>query len=196
MDHALRRAAACVLAVLVVPPPVQSAPDPPVRDVRVINEPGVHVVNEPTVNARSLPHKQPFQRSFAIEIPSGTLAASQAFSVPAGKRLVIEWVSGTTRVAATELVRMTLSTTASDEFGVHQIAPSVYKREFPGTEPPITPDFVVAFSQTTKLYADPGSSVGITVIRSEVREITPTVFGVSVSGYLVDCGGDPECPIP
>lgn len=91
---------------------------------------------------------------------------------------------------------MTVATFASEELVEHELAPSVYRRDFEGSDPPITPDFQVRFAQPVKLYADPGSTVIVTAIRSENLEVTPTGFAVSLSGYLVDCGSDPDCPIP
>jgi hypothetical protein len=180
---------AVVCAALLSSVPVLAGPrDPdPVR---------VRVVNTPTVKALPVAYKQPWHRALFIEVPAGSLSANASIAVPSGKRLVIEWVSGTTRVDAAELVRMTLASTASGEFASHEIAPSVYKRDFSSLSTPFAPDFIMAFSQSVKIYADPGTTVTIGAIRSENGEITPTGFGFSLSGYLVDCGGNPDCPIP
>lgn len=153
----------------------------------------VHVLSLPAVQT---PSKVPFQRAFYIEVPAGTLFASTEFGVPAGKRLVLEWVGGSSRVSGWENVRLTVSTTAGGVDADHDVATNGYRREFEGSSPPLNADFMVRFGQMVKLYADPGSFVQIAASRSEILEVTPTGFAVSVSGYLVDCGDDPACPLP
>lgn len=162
-----------------------------VKDVRVVNAP-----DEPVpITGKVLlgPSKEVFQRDVSIEVPAGSLSHGTTFSVPSGKRLVMEFVSGSTRVDAAELVRVNVRTTAAGEVVSHTVAPSVYRRELPAG---ITPDFIVTFAQSLRLYADPGTTVTVTATRSENQEITPTFFALAVSGYLVDCGPSPGCPIP
>lgn len=137
--------------------------------------------------------RHPFQRDVSVLVPAGSLSASSGFQVPAGQRLVIELVTGFTRVHVAELVRLTVATQAGSGVVVHHVAPSVYRRELP---PGVAPDFMVTFSQPVRIYADPGTQVTVTAARSENAEITPTFFALSLSGYLVDCGPAPGCPIP
>lgn len=152
----------------------------------------VRVVNPPA----AAPAKHPFQRSFFIEVPSGSLSATASFIVPAGKRLVIEFVAGNTRLSDWELVRLTLRTTAGGESAGHELTPNTYRRGFEGSDPPVHPDLIIGFSQLVRVYADPGTSVQLTFLRTENREISPAGLAASLSGYLVDCGPDPACPVP
>lgn len=204
--------AAALLAAAAAAAPPDRQPVAPARPrgvpVQVVNDDAtpvpvvstgpseVQVLSLPAVQALLLPSKQPFQRGFYIEVPAGGSTAGTEFEVPAGKRLVLEWVGGSTRVSGWENVRLVLSTTASGATVGHDVATNGYRRDFAGSSPPLNPDLQVRFGQVVKLYADPGTSVVVQALRSETLEITPTGFAVSVSGYLVDCGDDPACPIP
>src|SRR5262249_34831779 len=127
---------AVVLAALVGSALTASA-DPPSRDVRVINSAAEPVPVTGVIVAAPAAARQPFQQDVSILVPSGTLSASTTFSVPVGKRLVIELVSGSTRVDAAELLRVNLSTTVGGTTVSHTVPPVVYRREFSS---PITPD--------------------------------------------------------
>jgi hypothetical protein len=178
------------VAVLIAATTAASWAEPPHAAVNV------RVVNQPTVRARLAPTRHPFQRGLYLEVPSGSLSASAQIEVPAGQRLVLEWVSGSTRVDDWELARFTVTTTVGTDLAEHEIAPTVYRRSFEGSDPPLTPDFVIAYSQRVQIYADPGTQVTVRVLRSENHELTPTGFLLSLSGYLIDCGDDPGCAIP
>ena len=176
--------AAGALALILVLGGVSRALAQPAVPVRVVNPPP------------AAPAKQPFQREFFIEVPSGAFSASATFTVPVGKRLVIEFVGGTTRLSDWELVRLTLRTTAGGETAGHELAPTTYRRGFEGSDPAVNPDLVIGFSQLVRIYADPGTNVHLTFLRTENREISPAGLAASVSGFLVDCGPDPACPVP
>jgi hypothetical protein len=134
-------------------------------------------------DAAPRPRKTPFQRDVSISVPAGTLAGSTSFTVPAGRRLVLEYASGSTRVHVSELVRVEIRTTAGGATVTHVVPPSVYRREFEGT---VNPDFVVGFGQALRIYADPGTTVTVLAVRSENAEITPSFFQLAVSGHLVE----------
>ena len=138
------------------------------------------------------PVRSPFQQNVSVSIPAGSLSGSVSFAVPAGFRLVVEYVSGSVRVSDKELVRVNIATSVSGTSVSHTIANNVYRRDF---EAPVGDDFIVSYGQSLKLYADPGSTVSVTATRSENGEITPTLFALSLSGYLVDCGPVPGCPV-
>jgi hypothetical protein len=180
-------------------------PSVPVRVINGVSRPvpivstapaDVNVLSLPAVGSRPAPTRTPFQRGFFIQVPSGTMSASQSFQVPAGKRLVLEFVAGNTRLSDWEYVRLTLWTIAGGESVGHEIAPTTYRRAFEGSDPPVNPDLVIGFSQLVKIYADPGSSVSLSFLRTENREAGSAALTASLSGYLVDCGTDPGCPIP
>lgn len=138
------------------------------------------------------PVRSPFQQNVSVSIPAGIPSNTVSFAVPAGFRLVIEYVSGSVRVSDKELVRVNVSTSASGASANHTIPNNVYRRDF---EEPTSDDFIVTYGQSLKLYADPGSTVFVTATRSENAEITPTFFALALSGYLVECGPTPGCPI-
>jgi len=75
------------------------------KDVNVINTPSVNVANTPGVSVlngsgdpiptRSVdePARRSFQAEVVLIVPAGLVSAVQTFSIPAGKRLVIEYVT-------------------------------------------------------------------------------------------------------
>src|SRR5687768_2949088 len=162
--------AALLLALVHVPVREAHAADP--KDVRVINTEADPVPVTGLVATREVPSRQPFQRDVSIEVPAGASAHSRSFVVPAGKRLVIEFVSGSTRVHVAELVGLNVLTRVAGETVSHSIEPSVYRRELP---PGVQPDFMVTFAQSLRLYADPGSTVTLIAARSENAEILATL---------------------
>jgi hypothetical protein len=167
------------------------AADP--RDVRVVNGVEEPVPVTGKVKAKLTAERQPFQRDVSITVPAGQLTHATSFTVPAGKRLVLEYASGFVGVSVSELVRVNVDTTVGADRVRHTIAPSVYRREFP---PDVQADFMMTFGQPLKVYADPGSTVLVMASRSENGWITPTTFSLALSGYLVDCGPAAGCPIP
>ncbi len=170
---------------------------PPPKEVIVVNtsaEP-VPVVGtlSGAVTAAIAPSKEPFQQDVSVLVDAGALSNTASFLVPLGKRLVLEYASGNTRVDDKELVRVNVATTAGGSSVTHTLAPEVIHRDF---EAPTTDDFIVTYGQTIRIYADPGTQVSVTATRSENAEITPTFFQLALSGYLVSCGTAPGCPIP
>lgn len=179
-----------VATILLNSPPVagqgkgQGQPNGP--NVRVINssaEP-VPVVGEVTVAslpAVELDTTTPLQvfdvdnpafQPFQIHFPLGT--DSPQLTVPAGKRLVIEHVTGNA-FSSGDVFWMAVLTTAGGEFASHL---------FPMTKVGVAPsgNNVYVASAQTRIYADPGTNVSI----------QPDAIGPpsqrfsSISGYLVD----------
>jgi hypothetical protein len=122
-------AGALLMALGHVPVREAHAADP--KDVKVINTEAEPVPVTGLVATQEVPFREPLQRNLSIEVPAGASAASRSFVVPAGKRLVIEFVSGSTRVHVAELVRLNVLTRAGGETVSHTIEPSVYRRELP-----------------------------------------------------------------
>ena len=173
-----------------------AAAAPPDRDVVVVNTPAqpVPVVATITgpVTAAITPSKEPFQQDVSVLVDAGVLSNTVSFAVPSGKRLVLEYVSGNTRVDDQELVRVNILTTAGGVSATHTLAPIVFHRPF---EAPTHADFIVTYGQTVRIYADPGTQVSVMATRSENAEITATFFQLALSGYMVNCGTSPGCPI-
>jgi hypothetical protein len=150
---------------------------PPGPDVRVIKTPAnpVPVVGQVAVHTTEplavtdVP-RQPFQTFLASAGPF-------SFEVPAGKRLVIEHVSGHLITdAGAHWVQV--STTAGGTFTTHL---------FPVTSAGLAGngvDTVFPFAQETRLYADPGSTV-FWSYATQAPDVDISRY-LAISGYLVD----------
>jgi hypothetical protein len=147
--------------------------------------PGVTVTNPVSnpVPVRDVenPARQPFQQELFLSTPDGLLGANDQFTVPSGKRLVIEFVSFTMNWPAGQLTTrafINVCNASGNACPVSFYVPASFQAtEFGGT------DFFVA-SSPTRLYADPGSVVGVAVRRNVTAGTG--LATVAVSGYLVD----------
>lgn len=133
--------------------------------------------------------KLPVQAAFTLSLPNGGPTPSQ-FQIPEGKRLVIEQVTIHAGVPTGTIMRMRLGTQVFGQSVLHVI----------GLPPSQVLDAVfdvVNAAIPVKLYADPGTTVHL--LLDNLRPLPPG-FGVSVegtlSGFLVDCGPGPGCPLP
>jgi len=153
--------------------------------VNVVNTPNVKVVNTvPTVNAAN-PAFQPFQDEEVIgwNAGSGLIGNDGTFLVPSGKRLVIEFVSfeltiptGTRPTFNSVKIVNANSNTIPISF---LIPLSFQGSAFLGGQ---NSDVFIG-SSPTRLYADPGSTVTLSV---RTNNADNGLAEVSVSGYLVD----------
>ncbi len=186
-------------------------------DVNVVNTPSVNVVNTPTVQLSgtssvqvsgttnvhvqndstapvivqdvSAPKRTPFQASATFPdqpfTDSGT--ATGTIAVPAGKRLVIEHVSGRGVVPIRDTdpyFYFTISTTVGGVSIEHPMdVPKPFNFQCGGCLNGV--NSVHAISQEMKLYADPGSTIQISVLAfNPIGNIISISF--AVSGYLED----------
>jgi hypothetical protein len=126
------------------------------------------------------PALQPFQQELFISTPEGLLGGQQSFIVPAGKRLVIEFVSfGVTWPTgqATTRVFIEVCNSTGNACPINYYLPASFQaNEFGGDS------FFVA-SSPTRLYADPGSEVTVAVRRNVTTGTGLATVGVS--GHLV-----------
>ena len=118
---------------------------------------------------------QPFHQSANFSFPDGAITRSASISIPAGKRLVIEYISGHLGVPAGQnITKIVLGVTLNRQFADHfvirtPIGDSGFGNEFFGA------------SQQMRVYAD---DLFINVQRSSPNG---TAGGtVTISGYLVD----------
>jgi hypothetical protein len=132
------------------------------------------------------PGRAEFHVSRAMFHEDGDGGISHAFiEVPAGKRLVITFVSGRAVLPGGQKlidVSMETTTVGNANAAVHRFVPS-----FTGTTTFLGPIDHFVFSQDTQIYAD-----GRIAIFSERSD--DTVSGsvhVSISGYLIDCSVAP-----
>jgi hypothetical protein len=155
--------------------------------VNVANTPNVNVANTPNVNVTNTvttidaanPASQPFQRAEVVSWNNPNLIGGDAtFTVPAGKRLVIEVVSYSLFLPTgtrPTLNFIDVSTANSNQSPVSYYVP-VSLQGNNGTED------VFTGNSLTRLYADPGSTVDVAVRSNS----TSGLASVSVSGYLVN----------
>ncbi len=166
---------------------------PPPSDVKVVNtssQPVPTVVtNTPTVKIKTdtdnpvyvrdvdNPAREAFQQDVTFTLPDNfSEVCSPLTAVPAGKRLVIEYVSGkaTFPAADQKLRNMSIRTTLNGNQVYHYLAPMATG---------IFNEYVAA--QQVRLYADGNTLPHICVSRGTLNDGIVTVQA-SVSGYLVD----------
>ena len=112
-------------------------------------------------------------------IPSGKFASSVlAYTVPAGKRLVIEWASvDVAGVTAGSSATVVLGTIAGGAGASHHLSSSQFN-----AQGGVVPDHIV-MAGPLRIYADPLTDVDLFTI---VSTATGAVTHMSFSGYLVD----------
>jgi hypothetical protein len=163
------------------------------QDVNVINTPTVTIGNTPWVNIGNLPTVTlgttavavKDQANGAFQPYTNALVSSNnyTFTVPAGKRLVIEHVSGSGYITSgqkflsTGLKMSVLVNGGSQAWVVQEYTPT-----FMATQPGVVNLDIYSISQQTKAYVEPGGTV------ETVIEKTGGVAGMTfiVVGYLVD----------
>jgi len=122
------------------------------------------------------PARQPFQANFQIFLADGNFYGFQDISIPANKRLVIEFFSATADVAQGDFPEIDVRTVTGNVISGHFITSS---RQ--GT---INNFDQYVVGQTVRLYADPGTQVKIDFSRTMSQGIA--LFGGTISGYFVD----------
>jgi hypothetical protein len=180
-------AVVCVLlvtvfsAVMVYAPPPEDVGPPTIQDVFVTNEGvaeavPVELTNTPVpVEVVNSLEFEPVQFYCAFSIPSGISGGSdpEAFEVPAGKFLVMEYVSARVEdLQADAVLGLELITTVNGEL----------RPTFIGAVE--SQDYLRWLSKEVKCYADPETFVQVFALCSP-RLNTVNVI-VSISGYLVD----------
>lgn len=166
---------------------------PPPSEVKVVNtssQPVPTVItNTPTVKINTdadhpvfvqdvdNPARQAFQQDITFTLPDNfSEVCSPLTVVSAGKRLVIEYISGkaTFPAADQKLRNMSIRTTLNGNLVYHYLAP---------TATGIFNEYVAA--QQVRLYADANTLPHICVSRGTLNDGIVTVQA-SISGYLVD----------
>ncbi len=178
----------------------------PPDDVNVVNTPQVHVTNAPTVEARQSgtwsvglsgtplvsvdtttplavrdvdSARQPFQQEVSVSVSDGATNGFATIDVPAGKRLVVEYVSGYAVVPAGQTAAFSLQTTVNGVAQSHFLI-----GEGPRTVDGTNPD-QFRVSQLTRLYADGAAFTRVGINRGSPHTDSASGF-MTVSGYLVD----------
>lgn len=153
---------------------------PPEANVNVVNTPDVNVVNTvdqavPVFSIGSMSEEEPFQEQIST-VTSGQFASGD-FTLPAGKRLVIESVSAVATLSSGIVPRyLKLRTTVSGGEVEHAIPLALVGGES-------CCDFYSA-ALATKIYADAGTDVRVVLELSSPTNSWAENF-VSVSGFLL-----------
>lgn len=163
----------CITATvlgLTLTPVVVSAE--PAQKVRVVNNPEQSV---PVYDVDN-PALQPFQQYVHLVFDPTQLGGGKTFTVPADKRLVIEFVSGNVALRQGSVSNFTVTTTVNGIIGKHRL---VVTSQGPSGGLPIS----YTVSQNMRVYADPGTTVIVFVNATLGGE---GGFDATISGYLVD----------
>ena len=155
------------------------------KDVNVVNTPtvlaqqsgtwDVGITGTPNIRDLDEPARQPYQRTGGLDFAAGQDITTTEFTVPANKRLVIEYVSAQI-IVAEPIFWFSVKTTAGSAQGTHFFAPMAL--------PNVAGLHIV--SQQTRLYANPGSTVTIEARRYNDLDLDARSGRTGFSGYLVD----------
>lgn len=166
--------------VNVVNTPTVNAEQSGAWSVGIIGTPSVEVVNtsDSPVLGRDVDHpaRHAFQRGVTLEFATGEGIASAQFTVPANKRLVIEYVSANIVLTDGIIFRFSVRTSAGSSTGTHYFVPM--------SQPNFPEGYTI--SQDTRLYAAPGTTVTIEARRVVNATSLPSTGFAEISGHLVD----------
>jgi len=142
----------------------------------------VHVNNTVTdpVRVRNVNDAiQPFQANASCNANGAVQCQVDIFAVPAGKRAVVEYFSGSAQnLNAGQVVDGSLITASSGKrIGIPLTSPAV---AFPGSVGAVT-----SWGLQVRAYADSGTTI-IGLAEPSAAPATPFVISFAISGYLVD----------
>jgi hypothetical protein len=159
-------AAAAAAALLAV---ASSRPALAQQDVNVVNTPSVEVANPPAL--------QRYQKRFSFLVSSNGWSGYATFVVPSDEVLVIEQVSVAASMPAGQTFYGRINTMVDGEWGTFDFpaAPAIVMSNGPHTR---------IATATTRIYADPGSTVWVWAVRNDYTGVAAVTF--TVSGHLVD----------
>lgn len=123
------------------------------------------------------PARQPFQTELDFFEADGSYGATQSFTVPANKRLVIEYVSADSGVPVGELTRIGISTEINGQYQGHHVVANRLGAVGNGDD-----EFVAG--QPMTVYADPGTDVFVGFSRNNAVGFANCF--VTISGHFVD----------
>jgi hypothetical protein len=120
---------------------------------------------------------EPFQITFGFKLPDLTLSTGDEFTVPKGKRLVIELIAGQGSVEAEQILEAGIATTVNGNLANYPLVLSkegiiANRARFVG-------------SQLMRVYADPGTVVFVSAGRTAPGSGSAE-FTLAISGQLVD----------
>jgi hypothetical protein len=121
------------------------------------------------------PARQPINAGTECNLLEGCTAF--IFTVPSGKRLVIEYVSIDADMPVGQVTLFSIETTAGGKQLIHRLPQTPPAVKFGG-------EGRANMGQQVRLYADPGTRVVVNGIRNEL--VGGWVYNFTLSGYLVD----------
>ena len=139
----------------------------------------VKIDNSSPVAVRDVdnPARQPFQANFQFFIQDGSFGSSQSLIVPAGKQLVIEYISADSGVPTGQLARIGLYTSINGQFSLHYVVTNRLGAVGNGDD-----EFVAG--QPTTIYADQGTEVQVGFSKNAGQGFANC--SVTLSGHFVD----------
>lgn len=157
---------------------------PPPFDVNVVNTPlpvtgtvSVSNLGDAPLPVQDVdsPGRQPVTAEGSC---SGSGCTATVYTVPAGKRLIVEYASLTANIPLGKVARWRLITNNAGQQGA--------ELNFPLTQPPVIFGIIPQSTagQQVRLYAEAGSEVEMNGTTSD--NATPSNYIFSISGYLVD----------
>jgi hypothetical protein len=155
--------------------------------VTVTNTPNVNVQNEVAVRNTDNPAQQAVQFATSFPLngsPSFGGSGQDVYTVPTGKRLVIEYV-------ASEFILNGASSTGRGLLSVDVTNPGSFKTPHAiGTSSEAVPctgtQACLVISKVVRIYADPGARIGFTASGTQTLPPVLSFVSVIVNGHLVD----------
>jgi hypothetical protein len=177
----LSKVACCVILVLTLASinvgQVIGAPSP--SNVIVVNTPlPVREVDKPA--------NQPFQAIITLHIDQNVTSDTAFFTVPAGKRLVIEFVSVFGSAGDGNKMTASFSTTVILNNGSGPVVTAEHRLVM-FEQGQINDPVNFAAAQSMRVYADPATDVNVIIARTNPPPVdTSASATITISGYLID----------
>lgn len=147
----------------------------------VTNTPTVAVASLPTVTVqdRDEPARQPFQHFGSFQIEAPAFGDSDSFAVPAGKRLVIEYITFRSNIltGGNQIVSFSLSNQGGGSIGGFGFVPQTT------IQSAVSTTGFIAHEQL-RAYCDPGTNVTVSAIRNS--SVGSDTVSYTVTGFFVD----------
>ena len=119
----------------------------------------------------------PFQQQIDLSIYEGGKASSVPVAVPAGKVLVIEFVSLASVLPPGQKLTASIGTTVKGSRATYVLPSTTCDSAVDGSD-------AVCANQVMRVYADGGSIIDLMVVRNSTKGASQV--GLAISGYLVD----------
>ena len=173
-----RLAAGFALATVFVlgrAPHLHAQGGPPAKDVVVTNT----AASPALVRNVDEGSRQPFQRPFAVNLAPTESFGEATFTVPAGKRIVVEYASLRASLPPGQTVFVNIATTTAGQSAFHPVV--VSDQGMYGVL------HLVGASQQTRIYADPGTTIIVQFGRDPSAGAPGGAdFFMTLSGHRVD----------